>query len=104
MKRIKIECFDAALFVYCADEREKFEKTYNCDVGKAYGFVCGNGIWIGDHDDIIGVIYHEAVHAADWVIESRLGCRFKDLEASNEIRAYMTEFIGNKVRKYIVGE
>lgn len=104
MTRIRIDCFDCSVFVYRADEKSKFEKAYNTDVGKNYGQVTGNGVWIGEHEDIVGVCYHEAVHLADWVIEERLGMEQGSLSGNCELRAYLTEWIGNRVRKYVTGE
>lgn len=104
MRKVYIEPFDCSFFVYTNDELEKFKKTYGVVHDGEYGITCGNGVWIGEHKDVVGVCYHEASHIVDWILEQRLRCTQGALESNHEIRAYLLEFVGNKIRKYIVGE
>lgn len=103
MKRLRLKCFDCSMFFYSEDEKARFEKDYRVVVGDNIGLTSGNGVWIGDHHDIVGVCYHEAVHLVDWLLRDRLEEKGLGLEDSHEIRAYLTEYIGSELRKYITG-
>ena len=104
MKRLDIKALSCQIYIYNKEEKGVFCKAYDTTVGKAYGMTNGNGVWIGEHKDLIGLCYHEAVHLADWVIETRLEMTQGALESNTELRAYLTEYIGSEIRKYITGE
>lgn len=104
MKKLHLAPFDCNIFIYRNDEKQRFIKDYDAVVSATdYGAQKGNGVWLGEYKDLVGVCYHEAVHLADWVIEQRLCMDQGTLESNTELRAYLTEYIGNAVRKYVCG-
>ena len=103
MKKLYIAPFDCCVYIYKTDERKRFAKDYNAEVEtNNLAQVIGNGVWVGDHKNKIGVCFHEAVHLADWVIEDRLCMKQGTLESNTELRAYLTEYIGNAIVDYCV--
>lgn len=102
MRNVKIPMFQTTLRIYKNDEREKFEKKFGSMPDEWYGCQNGEGVFIGENpkQDMIGTCYHEATHFADWLIEQRLGVELEGLWANTELRAYMVQYIGNKIREY----
>ena len=102
MKKFRIDVFDCSFYVYRSDELARFNNDYGVDIGtQSHGVTVGNGVWIGDSsDDIVGVCYHEASHVVDWILETRLEMKQGDLLGNAELRAYLLEHIGGKIRKY----
>ena len=103
MKKINIPIFACSVYVYGKNEKSKFLKSYSVDEepGSA-GYQCGNGIWIGNDDR--GLVCHECVHLADWLIEDRLGMAQGTLGSNTELRAYITEWLFTETCKYIFKE
>ena len=100
MKKLYIAPFDCTIYIYGNSERKRFDKEFTKTDDGDYARTCGNGVWIGEHDELIGVCYHEAVHLVDWVLEERLRTKQGKLRDNTEIRAYLTEYIGNAIRRY----
>lgn len=106
MKRIYIDVFDCSIYAYKSGEEKRYKKDYDIELGAdQYGSSFGNGVFISDKlpkgkKDIIGVIYHEAVHATDWILEDRLMLTQGKLGDNQELRAYLVEYIGDKIREY----
>lgn len=104
MKRVVIKPFACSFYIYKHDELEKFKKAYNVKYDGEYGITSGNGVWVGKSSDAIGVCYHEAIHIVDWILEDRLDMQQGTLDSNKELRAYLTEFVGNEIRKHVVGK
>ncbi len=102
MKKLYIAPFDCSIFIYKENEREKFEKNFSTTTRTNYAQVTGNGVWMGGHDNLVGVCYHEAVHLVDWVLEERLEIEQGKLSDNTELRAYLTEYIGNAIVAYVI--
>jgi len=100
MTKLYIAPFDCTIFVYKNDEREKFEKAYDVEVGDSFAMTSGSGVWIGEHKDLVGVCYHEAVHLVDWLIEVRLCMKTRSLWDNTELRAYLVEYVGGAIRRF----
>ena len=96
MKMFLIEPFNVLVKVYSAHEFARFAKDSNADADENnHGLVCENHVWIGSADP--SVCTHEAVHLSDWVIGQHLGMDMVSLENSTELRAYMVEYLSNKI-------
>ena len=106
MKNVSIPIFQTTLRIYKSDEREKFQRRFGSIPDEWYGCQTGEGIYVGEnkHQNAIGTCYHEAIHFVDWLIEDRLGVELEGLEGNTELRAYMVQYVGDKIREYCVEE
>jgi len=104
MKKARLAVFDLSVYIYGNDEKGRFLKEFSQEDGNSYGMTSGNGVWIGECDDMFGLIYHEANHIVDWILVERLKCDFVGLMGSSEIRAYLLEWVGKEIRKYVLKE
>ena len=111
MRKLYIAPFDCTIFVFNYDEADGFTKKTGISVVDDGGYTfyartCGHSVWIGGEKsaDRIGMCYHEAVHIVDWILEERLQSTQGTLESNTEIRAYLTEYVGNGIRKYCCKE
>jgi len=103
MKKLKIDIFDCTIYIYKKEERARFAKDYQTGVETAsFAEVRGNGVWIGDHTNRVGMCYHEATHLADWIMEERLEMTQGSLSSNTELRAYIIEYVGNEIVDYVI--
>ena len=104
MRKLKIPMFQVDLYIYNTSEKAAYEKNRGSLPDDWYAVHDNGHIWIGENKgmDKIGTCYHEAVHFADWVLENRLESAFPSLRDSTELRAYMTQWAGDKVREYVM--
>lgn len=100
MKKVNIPIFQTVIRIYNKDERVEFEDATGHKMQEDYyGCCCDGSIWIGENN--IGACYHEATHFADWLIQERLQCKVGgDLWGHTELRAYIVQWVGDKVREY----
>jgi hypothetical protein len=96
MKVINIPIFDMDIEVY--ENYKDFERDQEYTVTDEEGVCIGNAVWVKDAK-AIGVIFHEASHLADFIIEERLDMEVSGLRSSTELRAYMLEWIGLEIIK-----
>ena len=100
MLTLDIPLFNCAVYMYSKKERVAFEEKYDCSVRDSHAMVCGNGIWLGDGEDDVGVCYHEASHLTDWLLEDHLEMAIATLDSTGELRAYVLQYLGNKIIEY----
>lgn len=104
MKKLPFPMFSVTLRIYSRDEVKGFLKQTKLDANEIQGAVAmqfENAIWVGVKEE--SACYHEALHFVEWLIEDRLECRFQTLDDSKELRAYLLEYVGAAVRRYILG-
>lgn len=96
MKRITIAPFNYEIRIYLKDEQERFERDYNQKV-ESHELACvsGNGVFFKKHDT--GIIFHEASHLVDFLLQDRLAIPNLNLSDTTEIRAYLIEYVGKRI-------
>jgi hypothetical protein len=100
MREIKIEVLQTSIFVYNKDEKNQFEMSCDVSLENSWGMSTGNSMWIGEHSDLTGLVYHEATHCADWVIREWLN--LGNMDWDSELRAYLVWWIGSQALGYIL--
>ena len=100
MKRYRLREFNASLFIYLPEEKERFCKDYSLTIDDDDdGMSCGNGIWIGN--PCVDICCHEVSHYVDWIVDERLRMPAQKLIATTELRAYLVGNLSAVVYEYV---
>ena len=104
MKKIYIKPYNSTIHIYQPDEYDKFLKATGATCQDVLAHTCGGHVWVSDLPvEDVGVCYHEASHVCDSILEDRLDTVIRNLADTTELRAYLMEYIGDEIRKYIFG-
>ena len=105
MKRVDIEIFQYAFYIYAPCEKIAFEIEIDDRVGNNdAALTCDNKVWIGHEGDVTGNCYHEASHVVDHLLEEHLKTKQGALGDNYELRAYLMAWVGTQIRNYIQQE
>ena len=97
MRKITIHCLNATLLIYNSNEKSAYEKDAEVELSDHRGYTSDNYVYSnGD----IGVCFHEAVHYVDWLLGTHLCMEQGTLWSNTELRAYLTEYVGESIMEY----
>lgn len=101
MKSFSISCFNHhTICVFLEHEVKAFEKMFDVTVLPTdIGCVVGSGVFLRKTD--IGTIIHESTHLVDNLLQERLGIGKHLLLDTTELRAYLIEYIAEKLIKLV---
>jgi hypothetical protein len=100
VRRVEIEAVGFDVMVYGPDEKGAYERHADSVKDDRNGEFCDGHLWVGVRDRWICI--HEAIHAADYIIEDHLGLKGDSWETT-ELRAYLACFIAKAVVEYVDG-